>query len=170
MALNPHVVKKAQEGLDRVLDGERLPDFSDLENLPYISAIVKEVLRWGCPAPTGVPKRVMEDDIYNGYFIPAGAIIVENIWLVKRRRDGIHESSIANQSLSCRKIFRDESIYPVPQKFDPERFLKDGKLDPSIRNPEERIFGAGRRWGLCDSGIPVPSLPAPTPSVLKSTV
>ena len=85
MALNPHIVRKAQEELDRVLGGERLPDLSDQENLPYISAIVKEVLRWGCPAPIGVPKRVMEDNTYKGYFIPAGAITVENIWLVKRQ-------------------------------------------------------------------------------------
>ena len=80
MALNPHVVKKAQAELDRVVGGERLPDFSDQEDLPYISAIGKEVLRWGCPAPIGVPKRVTEDDVYNGRFIPAGATIVENIW------------------------------------------------------------------------------------------
>ena len=80
MALNPHVVRKAQNELDRVLGGERLPDFSDQENLPYISATAKELLRWGCPLPIGVPKRVMEDDTYNGYFIPVGATIVENIW------------------------------------------------------------------------------------------
>ena len=86
MARNPRIVRKAQEELDRVLGGERLPDFSDQESLPYISAIVKEVLRWGCPAPIGLPKRVMKDDTYNGYFIPAGAIIIENNWLVKRQR------------------------------------------------------------------------------------
>ena len=85
MALNPHVVGKAQEELDRVLGGERLPDFSDQEDLPYICAIVKELFRWGCPFPIGVPKRVMEDDTYNGYFIPAGATIVENIWFVNHQ-------------------------------------------------------------------------------------
>lgn len=80
MALNPHVVRKAQAELDRVTGGDRLPEFSDEENLPYISAIVKEVFRWGCPFPIGVPKRVMEDDTYRNHFIPAGAIIVENVW------------------------------------------------------------------------------------------
>ena len=82
MALNPHVVRRAQEELDRVLGGERLPDFSDQDNLPYISAIVKELFRWGCPVPIGVPRRVTEDDTYNGYFIPAGATIFANIWFV----------------------------------------------------------------------------------------
>ena len=82
MALNPRVVKKAQKELDRVLGGGRLPDLTDQENLPYILAIAKELLRWGCPFPIGVPKRVTEDDVYNGYFIPTGAIIIENVWYV----------------------------------------------------------------------------------------
>lgn len=80
MALNPHVVKKAQDELDRVVGSERLPDFSDQDNLPYISAIVKEVLRWGCTVPIGVPKCVAESHTYNGRFIPMGATVVENIW------------------------------------------------------------------------------------------
>ena len=80
MALNPHVVKKAQEELDRVVGSGRLPDFSDQGDLPYISAVTKELLRWTCPFPIGLPKRVMKDDMYNGRFIPAGATIVENVW------------------------------------------------------------------------------------------
>ena len=82
MALHPNVARKAQEELDRVVGNERLPDFSDREKLPYISALMKELLRWTCPVPIGVPKVVMEDDIYNGYFIPAGATIIENLWYV----------------------------------------------------------------------------------------
>ena len=80
MALHPHVVKRAQEELDRIVGNERLPELSDWENLPYISALLKELLRWACPLPIGVPKRVMEDDVYKGYHIPAGATIIENIW------------------------------------------------------------------------------------------
>ena len=82
MALHPHVVRKAQEELDRVVGGERLPELSDQENLPYIAALIKELLRWTCPLPISIPKQVMEDDIYNGWFIPAGATIIENIWYV----------------------------------------------------------------------------------------
>lgn len=80
MALYPHVAIKAQEELDSVVGGDRLPDFSDQDDLPYICAIIKELHRWGCPAPIGIPKRVTEDDIYNGYFIPAGTTVIENIW------------------------------------------------------------------------------------------
>ena len=80
MALNPHVLRKAQDELDRVVGSDRLPDFSDQVDLLYTSAIVKEVIRWGCPLPIGVPKQVMVDDTYNGCFIPAGATVFENIW------------------------------------------------------------------------------------------
>ena len=55
MALNPHVVRKAQEELDRILDGERLPDFSDQEDLPYISAIVKELFDGDARFQLGYP-------------------------------------------------------------------------------------------------------------------
>ena len=82
MALHPHVVRKAQEELDRVVGNERLPELSDWESLPYISALMKELLRWTCPLPLGVPKRIMEDDVYKGCLIPAGANILENIWYV----------------------------------------------------------------------------------------
>ena len=80
MALYPHVMKKAQEELDRVVGNERLPELSDRGNLPYISALLKELLRWACPLPFGIPKRAMEDDVYKGYRIPAGATVIENIW------------------------------------------------------------------------------------------
>ena len=46
-----------------------------------------------------------------------------------------------------RGICRDEKVYPHPKTFNPDRLLgKDGKIDPSIKDPEVRIFGSGRRW------------------------
>jgi cytochrome P450 len=41
---HPRVVKKAHEELDRVVGASRLPTFKDEKNLPYIRAIVKEVI------------------------------------------------------------------------------------------------------------------------------
>ena len=44
MVCFPEIQKKAQAEIDRVVVG-RLPDFGDVDELPYLSAIVKEVLR-----------------------------------------------------------------------------------------------------------------------------
>ena len=45
-----------------------------------------------------------------------------------------------------RAICYDESVYPDPHTYDPTRFLdKDGKIDPSVKDPEARVFGSGRR-------------------------
>ncbi|KAJ8483391.1 hypothetical protein ONZ45_g14616 [Pleurotus djamor] len=46
MLLHPSVQFAAQEELDRVVGKSRMPTFGDFDNLPYIQAIVKEVLRW----------------------------------------------------------------------------------------------------------------------------
>jgi cytochrome P450 len=45
MVLNPQVLHKAQAELDEVVGYSRLPDEKDRPHLPYVSAIVKEVLR-----------------------------------------------------------------------------------------------------------------------------
>jgi cytochrome P450 len=82
MALNPEQQKKAQKEIDSFTRGVRLPDFGDKSSLPYLHCILTETLRWAPAAPTGVPHRVMEDDVYKGYDIPAGSVVYGNIWYV----------------------------------------------------------------------------------------
>jgi len=53
MALHPEVVKKAHEEISNVVGPDRLPDFSDRDQLIYISAIVKETMRWQATTPIG---------------------------------------------------------------------------------------------------------------------
>lgn len=45
MTLNPEVQAKAQAEIDRVLENGRLPEFSDEESLPYVLAVMKELMR-----------------------------------------------------------------------------------------------------------------------------
>jgi len=121
--LYPEMVRLAQKELDQVTGGDRLPDFSDKPQLPYISAIVKEILRWRPPTPLGGGHRVLEDDVYRGLFIPAGAVTMDNAWA----------------------MFHNESVYPDAYTFNPSRFLKDGQIDPDVKDPELQLFGHGRR-------------------------
>ncbi|KDQ53890.1 hypothetical protein JAAARDRAFT_38861 [Jaapia argillacea MUCL 33604] len=117
------VQKRAQTELDTVIGNSRLPDFCDRDNLPYIEALIKETLRWLPVTPLAVPHVSTEDDLFNGYLIPKGSIVFANVW----------------------SILRDPVAYPEPEKFKPERFLKDGKLNPAVMDPNIAAFGFGRR-------------------------
>ncbi|KAK7453396.1 hypothetical protein VKT23_011659 [Stygiomarasmius scandens] len=83
----PDVQAQAQEELDRVVGRSRLPSFADIKHLPYIQAIVKEILRWRPAVPTGVPHIPTEDDYYEGYFIPKGTICIPCTWAINRDPD-----------------------------------------------------------------------------------
>ncbi|KAG6908819.1 hypothetical protein DXG01_003172 [Tephrocybe rancida] len=120
---NPMALKKAQEEMDRAVGPDRLPTFDDEDSLPYITAITKEALRWRDVTPMAVPHLLHVDDEYNGYRLPKGSIIIANAWA----------------------MLHDENIYPRPFDFDPDRFLKNGKLDPNVRDPMHAAFGFGRR-------------------------
>ncbi|KAL4745449.1 hypothetical protein BDW72DRAFT_211322 [Aspergillus terricola var. indicus] len=119
MVLYPDVQKRAQEELDRVIGRGRLPGFADRDRLPYINAVVKEALRWHPVTPMGVAHSVMEDDVYDGYYIPKGSVIMPNIWA----------------------FCHDPEDYKDPMSFKPERFLGD----KPERDPQTLAFGFGRR-------------------------
>ena len=80
MAMYPETQRKAQQELDAIVGPDRLPAFSDLSSLPYLKALVKEVLRWHIFTPLGVSHVTLADDEYDGYHIPAGTIINQNMW------------------------------------------------------------------------------------------
>lgn len=82
MALYPETQKKAQRELDEVVGHDRLPTFSDRSALPYMNALVKEVMRWHVSSPIGVAHRSTTDDVFEGYFVPAGTLVIANAWWV----------------------------------------------------------------------------------------
>ena len=43
-----------------------------------------------------------------------------------------------------RAILHDPDEYPDPHIFKPERFMKNGKLNPDVRDPNLAAFGFGR--------------------------
>ncbi|KAI9759959.1 MAG: hypothetical protein M4579_001992 [Chaenotheca gracillima] len=130
---HPHALKKAQEELDTVIGRDRTPNFNDEANLPYVRALVKEVLRWRPVAVLGgTPHASTEDDVYEGYYIPAGTTVLGNTWAINLN----------------------EEYYPNPHVFDPSRFLgldaagdkpgdAEGRSHPSKSGHSS--FGWGRR-------------------------
>jgi len=53
MALHPDIQRRAQAEIDEVVGKDRLPTTADQVSLPYVSAVVKEVLRFAPVAPLG---------------------------------------------------------------------------------------------------------------------
>lgn len=54
MALWPEKQRIAQAEIDRVIGAERLPLIQDRPHLPYVNALIKEVLRWRPVLPLGM--------------------------------------------------------------------------------------------------------------------
>jgi cytochrome P450 len=54
MVLNPSCQRLAQEELDMVVGRTRLPDYNDRPHLPYINALILEILRWNPVTPMGM--------------------------------------------------------------------------------------------------------------------
>ncbi|KAH7915421.1 cytochrome P450 [Hygrophoropsis aurantiaca] len=121
MVLYPEVQERAWLSIQSVIGTARLPNFNDRASLPYIDAILRETLRWHPITPAGVPHATYAEDIYNGYHIPKGALIIPNIWAMSRN----------------------EAKYPNPEEFKPERFLdSNGALTDDTCS---MAFGFGRR-------------------------
>ncbi|KAF8992545.1 cytochrome P450 [Cyathus striatus] len=121
MVLFPEVQKKAQAEIDEVLGQSRLPELSDRSSLPYVEAVMHEVLRWNTVVPSGIPHSSITDDVYKGMFIPKGTVLIANAYA----------------------ILRDESIYADPDAFNPSRYLPkpEGNGEPYPVGH----FGFGRR-------------------------
>ncbi|GBE84714.1 O-methylsterigmatocystin oxidoreductase [Sparassis crispa] len=132
------VQRKAQAEIDQVIGPDRLPDFSDRDALPFVECILQETMRyvatrilplsWGrvdrqfAYLPhLGIAHMSVDDDIYNGMFIPKGSIVIPNVMAMSR----------------------DETMYKDAEAFYPERFL------PAPAGPGEpylgAVFGFGRR-------------------------
>lgn len=57
----PEAQVNAQAELDKVVGRSRLPEFTDKPQLPYLSALVKETLRWKEVAPLGTRSVCLAD-------------------------------------------------------------------------------------------------------------
>lgn len=121
---NPNVLKKAREELDLHVGSQRQVKDSDIKNLVYLQAIIKETLRLYPAGPLLGPREALEDCTVAGYNVPAGTRLIVNIW----------------------KLQRDPSVWPNPSAFQPERFLSShAHVDVRGQQFELMPFGSGRR-------------------------
>ncbi|RZC51352.1 hypothetical protein C5167_019775 [Papaver somniferum] len=126
---NPTTMKKVRDEITQVVGHKRSFEESDIDNLPYLRAVIKETLRLHPPIPLLVPRSVIKDTELMGYIIPQGTQVFVNVW----------------------GLGRDPASWDAPLAFKPERFL-DSTVDYRGQNFEFLPFGAGRR--ICP-GLPL---------------
>jgi Cytochrome P450 len=164
VALYPDVIQKAHEELDKVVGRDRLPQISDKPSLPYIHALVKEVFRWHPPTPLcqsfqrsgEVELPLIVFDCSACPYARGGWCLWRNVpsrrfyfygkYMVPRNQFVLASDTVTY--FQWRGILHDPDVFKDPETFNPERFLKDGQLDPDIRPPESAVFGFGRRYVL----------------------
>lgn len=149
LMMYPEWMRKVQEELDRVVGKSRMPELSDLPQVPILRACLRESMRWRPPIPggnhnystgqrpyhvtnisSGIPHETERDDYYDGHFIPKGT--------------SVHPLEFA--------FSRDPKTYPNPHAFLPERWLSPEY--PTYREPLSQYptavgattFGWGRRY------------------------
>ncbi|KAK6783262.1 hypothetical protein RDI58_021059 [Solanum bulbocastanum] len=139
---NVESMKKVQEELEIELSESDYPKESQLLQMSYVQACVKETLRLHPPAPFLLPHRAIETCQVMNHTIPKDAQILVNVWA----------------------ITRDPLIWEDPEMFRPQRFLSSN-MDFKGNDFEFLPFGAGRR--ICP-GLPMAAIKVPL--VLASLV
>nr|VDC94392.1 unnamed protein product [Brassica oleracea] len=119
---NPSTLKAAQEEIDNSVGKGRWVEESDIRNLKYLQAIVKETHRLYPPAPLTGIREAREDCLLGEYHVKRGSRLLVNIW----------------------KLHRDPKIWHDPETFKPERFMEEKSL--CEKSDFEFIpFSSGRR-------------------------
>ncbi|XP_015898559.3 iridoid oxidase [Ziziphus jujuba] len=126
---SPESMRKAKQELDQVVGPNRKVEESDIHNLPYLQAVVKESMRLHPAVPLLIPRNAIEDTNFMGYVIPKDTQIFVNVW----------------------GIARDPESWDEPLCFKPERFI-GSNIEYKGQNFEFLPFGSGRR--IC-MGIPL---------------
>ncbi|GIX85776.1 cytochrome P450 4V2 [Caerostris darwini] len=122
IGLHKDVQEKIHEELDRIFgdDVDRHADTNDLKDMQYLDYVLKESQRIYPSVPI-ISREAPEDINICGYAIPKGSSCTVHVYL----------------------LHRDETVFPNPEKFDPDRFLPENSTN---RHPFAYIpFSAGPR-------------------------
>ncbi|KAL1747460.1 cytochrome P450 [Schizophyllum fasciatum] len=127
LSQRPDVMRKLRDEVDNATEaGVNIMDFSVLQTLPYLTAVLKEALRLYSAVPSLLERVVPDDSKLSGpfqlmgYSLPSGTVVAAQAW----------------------SLGRDPIVFPAPDEFRPERWL-DG--DTSSLDAHYHPFGFGSR-------------------------
>ncbi|KAH8199347.1 hypothetical protein TruAng_006479 [Truncatella angustata] len=135
----PNLLERLHNELSEVYDGgDHLPQWSTLEKLPYLSAIIWEGLRlsYGVSARTA---RIApnEDLVYNGEWQPQDNRKPITVTYVIPKGFAIGMSTLISH--------HDENYFPDSEKFDPQRWLDENQQRNRKLEQNLIIFSKGSR-------------------------
>jgi cytochrome P450 len=119
----PEVERKLVSEASAVLDGA-LPSMETVHRLPYAMNVVKESMRL-YPPIWSLGRRVLEDDLVEGYLLPKDALVFISPWAIHRLPE----------------------YWPDPLAFDPDRWLVE---DPRRMHGSYLPFSLGQRKCIGD--------------------
>uniref|UniRef100_A0A7N9IHK8 Cytochrome P450 n=3 Tax=Macaca TaxID=9539 RepID=A0A7N9IHK8_MACFA len=121
MILHPDVQRRVQQEIDNVIGQVRRPEMGDQARMPYTTAVIHEVQRFGDIVPLGVTHMTSRDIELQGFLIPKGTTLFTNL----------------------SSVLKDEAVWEKPFRFHPEHFLD---AQGRFVKPEAFLpFSAGRR-------------------------
>ncbi|KAL0717479.1 hypothetical protein Bca4012_066801 [Brassica carinata] len=117
---SPKTLERLRGELDSVVGTKRLIQETDLPNLPYLQAVVKEGLRLHPPEP--IFERFSQEGFkVGGFYVPEKTSLMVNAYAV----------------------MRDPNYWVDPDEFKPERFLEEEERKEQAL--KYIAFGSGRR-------------------------
>ncbi|KAI3737369.1 hypothetical protein L2E82_27368 [Cichorium intybus] len=119
---HPRVMETLQQEVTKIAQGRLMILETDLDNMQYLKAVIKETLRLYPPIPLLIPRETTQDVKLMGYNIPSGTQTIVNAWV----------------------IGRDPIVWDEPNEFRPERFM-NCSTDYKGLHFELLPFGGGRR-------------------------
>ncbi|XP_038861098.1 vitamin D 25-hydroxylase-like [Salvelinus namaycush] len=124
MALYPNIQEKVHKELDSVLGSGQSPSLADKKRMPYVEAVLHEVLRFCNIVPLGIFRATTQDTLVSGYNIPKGTMVITNLY----------------------SVHFDEKYWCDPGTFSPHRFLdSNGHF---VRREAFLPFSLGKRHCL----------------------
>lgn len=128
---NPRILHKLQNELDENFDRKGpAKGISDLNQLSYLQAVIKETLRLHPAAPLLLPYKANDNILIGDFTISKGSHVLVNQWAINR----------------------DPMYWENPLSFEPDRFLGSNSVDYKGHDFEFLTFGTGRR--ICP-GMPL---------------
>ena len=102
-ASDSHLQKLLHELHTAIPNPTSIPPWHELEDLPYLSAVIQESLRLSLGASARLPRLNSKEDMwYKGWKIPQGTVV----------------------SMTHADLHHDPTIFPDPKRFDPGRWLQ----------------------------------------------